>query len=91
MDFKELETLCASLSIKEKDSEVMLLRRSLKEQEQRKVALCLVGKFLTNKLINRDTFLATIAKIWKTMQGVEREVIQDNVYAFNFRNQQDRM
>ncbi|KAL5739724.1 hypothetical protein ACOSQ2_028904 [Xanthoceras sorbifolium] len=91
MEFDELESLCASLSLIEKEGLVMPLDRSFQVQGHKKVAYCLVGKFLTNKLVNRDAFRATIAKIWKTTQGVEIEVIQEKVYAFHFRNQSDRM
>ncbi|KAL5818499.1 hypothetical protein ACOSQ4_022341 [Xanthoceras sorbifolium] len=91
MEFKDLESLCASLSLKEEAAAVMPLDRNLLAQGQIKIALCLVGKFLTNKLVNWEAFRATILKIWKTTQGVEIEVIQENTYAFHFHNKSGRM
>ncbi|KAL5851629.1 hypothetical protein ACOSQ3_006747 [Xanthoceras sorbifolium] len=91
MDFEDLESLCASLSLKEEAAAMMPIDRNLLVQGQNKVALCLVGKFLVNKLVNREVFRSPISKIWKITQGVEIEVIQDNIYAFHFHNQSDRI
>ncbi|KAL5848695.1 hypothetical protein ACOSQ4_006708 [Xanthoceras sorbifolium] len=91
MDFEDLESLCASLSLKEEAAAMMPIDRNLLVQGQNKVALCLVGKFLVNKLVNREVFRSPILKIWKITQGVEIEVIQDNIYAFHFHNQSDRI
>ncbi|KAL5787182.1 hypothetical protein ACOSP7_004131 [Xanthoceras sorbifolium] len=91
MEFEDLEALCASLSLKEEQATVMAMDSNLKVLGQNKLALCLVGKFLANKLVNREAFRATISKIWKTTQGVEIEVIKENIYAFHFHNQPDRM
>ncbi|KAL5834850.1 hypothetical protein ACOSQ3_014440 [Xanthoceras sorbifolium] len=91
MDPEEFEALCTSLSIKEEEGPILAMDRSLRNQGQKKVDHSLIGKFLSNKLINGEAFRATIAKIWKMTQEVEIDIVQGNIYAFHFRNQADRM
>ena len=55
---------------------------------EKKLDLCLVGKILSPKLVNRDTFRAIIPRIWQTT--VDIEMVQDNIYLFYFRNPGDR-
>ncbi|TXG71143.1 hypothetical protein EZV62_006078 [Acer yangbiense] len=88
MDSDEISRLCASLSIKGKDEKVWSVKGSLQEAAGKKLELCLVGKILTRKHVNKDAFRAVIPKIWQT--SLDIEVVQDNVFLFYFRNQDDR-
>ncbi|KAK3227088.1 hypothetical protein Dsin_006950 [Dipteronia sinensis] len=55
------------------------------------MALCLVGKILSPDLINREAFRSLITRIWKVQEGVEIEVISNNIYAFHFHSINDRI
>ncbi|KAL5756018.1 hypothetical protein ACOSQ2_020764 [Xanthoceras sorbifolium] len=68
----------------------IVLETPLKEAGERKLALCLVGKILTTKLINRDAFRAIIPKIWRTTQSFIIENVKENVFVFQFQNQADK-
>ncbi|KAL5818561.1 hypothetical protein ACOSQ4_022403 [Xanthoceras sorbifolium] len=89
MNLEEIAKLCEDLSIAEADGPVTILDDALREVGQRKVDLCLVGKVLINKQINKDTLRQIIPKIWKTTHEVEIEVISANTFAFYFQNQVD--
>ncbi|KAL5862997.1 hypothetical protein ACOSQ3_000511 [Xanthoceras sorbifolium] len=68
----------------------IVLETPLREAGERKLALCLVGKILTTKLINRDVFRAIIPKIWRTTQTFIIENVKENVFVFQFQNQADK-
>ncbi|KAK3219568.1 hypothetical protein Dsin_013538 [Dipteronia sinensis] len=45
---------------------------------------------MSNKLVNRNAFINMIPKIWRTKNSVEIEVIDENMFSFTFKNEQDR-
>ncbi|KAL5847373.1 hypothetical protein ACOSQ3_010897 [Xanthoceras sorbifolium] len=83
METTGIEKLCASLTIEEANAHVARVGGKLKEAGDRKIALSLVSKIIMNKQ-------GTIKKIWRTQQSVDVEVVRDNIFVFQFRNQQDR-
>ena len=89
MDPEEIARLCASLSSRSQEEKLWSVRDALKDSVGKKLDLCLVGKVLSNKYINREAFRAVIPKIWQTTLDVE--VVQDNTFLFYFRNQGDRL
>ena len=54
----------------------------MKVSTEKKLDLCLVGKILSNKQINRESFRAVMMRIWKTNSDIE--VVQDNTFLFIF-------
>ncbi|TXG55227.1 hypothetical protein EZV62_020483 [Acer yangbiense] len=54
MDADEVASLCAALSLKEKYGPLMPLQVDLKNKGEKLLALRLVGKILSNKLVNRE-------------------------------------
>ncbi|TXG49311.1 hypothetical protein EZV62_025186 [Acer yangbiense] len=90
MGLEEIERLCASMSIKDREGPVRTLNAGLKMGGAQKMALCLAGKILSPDLVNMDAFRSLIARIWKVRGGVEIEVITNNVYAFHFQLSEDR-
>ncbi|TXG46337.1 hypothetical protein EZV62_028161 [Acer yangbiense] len=50
----------------------------------------LVGKVLTNKLVNRETFIGLFPRIWHTVEEFEIEAITGNIFSFTFRTAKDR-
>ncbi|TXG60881.1 hypothetical protein EZV62_012244 [Acer yangbiense] len=87
MDHDEIARLYASLFIKSKEEKLWSVRDMLKVSAGKKLELCLVGKILSNKRINKETFRVVMLGIWQT--SLDIEVVQDNTFLFYFRNQGD--
>ncbi|TXG54037.1 hypothetical protein EZV62_019293 [Acer yangbiense] len=90
MNPEELEMLCSALSIREKEKPVGTLATNLKKRGERLLSLCLVGKVLTNKLVNKEAFINVMTLIWRVSKGVEIEALEGNVFVFHFKNLEDR-
>ncbi|TXG73319.1 hypothetical protein EZV62_001898 [Acer yangbiense] len=80
---------CNALSIKEKEHPVCTLDVNLKVKGEMRLALCLVGKIMKKKLVNRDVFMEVMNKIWRVYGGVEIEPVEGNIFAFYFSNLDD--
>ena len=57
MNVYEIASLCNALSIGEKESPARTLDVQLKDSGEQRLALCLVGKVLTPKVLNRVAFM----------------------------------
>ncbi|KAK3204613.1 hypothetical protein Dsin_018659 [Dipteronia sinensis] len=90
MNADEVAHLCEALSLKEKEGPLMPLLTVLRNDGENRLALRLVGKMLSSKLVNREAFIHLIPKFWKIKQGVEIEVVDRNVFSFTFRCADDR-
>ncbi|KAL5823688.1 hypothetical protein ACOSQ4_021588 [Xanthoceras sorbifolium] len=90
MDTAEVERLCEALSLAEPTQPMTVLNVELQEVGRRKLELCLAGRLLAIKQVNRDAFRAILPKIWRTTQEVEIEVLRDNIFEFHFKNRLDR-
>ena len=55
--------LCANMTLLENKGPMHLLQTDLKKAGFRRLALSLVGKVLTNKMVNRDGFIRLISEI----------------------------
>ncbi|TXG71339.1 hypothetical protein EZV62_006274 [Acer yangbiense] len=90
MNVDAIASLCEALSLKEKEGPLKPLQIDLKDDGEKQLALRLVGKVLSSKMINRAAFIAIMPKIWRTMAEVEIEVIDGNMFSFTFKNEHDR-
>ncbi|KAK1578903.1 hypothetical protein Q3G72_034012 [Acer saccharum] len=90
MNSEDLELLCSALSLREKERPVGTLDNNLKVKGERVLSLCLVGKVLTTKVVNREAFINVMHSIWRTSDGVEIEALGRNVFGFHFKNSEDR-
>ncbi|TXG57182.1 hypothetical protein EZV62_018495 [Acer yangbiense] len=90
MNSEELAMLCSALSIKEKERKAATLDSNLKTKGERLLTLCLVGKVLTTKLVNKDALINVLSTIWRTKEGVEIEALEGNVFAVHFKNTDDK-
>lgn len=90
MDTAELEKLCRTLSLSDEDGEIIKLQGNVTAIGERKIANSLVGKVLSNKLINRDGFRAAIHQMWRTIRGVQIESLGGNKFIFHFGSTEDR-
>ncbi|KAL5813595.1 hypothetical protein ACOSQ4_024236 [Xanthoceras sorbifolium] len=66
MESVDIANLCESLSLSDKDGPILKLDSDLQQLGTQKLFLCLVGKLITNKVINREAFRAILPKIWRT-------------------------
>ncbi|KAK3226105.1 hypothetical protein Dsin_005967 [Dipteronia sinensis] len=89
MDLDEIAPLCESFSRITKEEKLLSVLDNLKESAGKKLDLCLVGKLLSTKHVNKEAFRQMILRIWQTRHDIE--VVQDNMFLFNFRNQRDRL
>ncbi|KAK3221038.1 hypothetical protein Dsin_015008 [Dipteronia sinensis] len=91
MNAEEIVRLCDAFSIKEREGPTRTLDVSLKDRSENRLALCLVGKILKKKLVNRDVFIDVMNKVWRVNDGVEiDEPLEGNIFAFYFSNLEDR-
>ncbi|KAL5834590.1 hypothetical protein ACOSQ4_014087 [Xanthoceras sorbifolium] len=79
MEGFDIANLCASLSLSEKDGPITKLDPYLQRIGPHKLSLCLVGKVITNKVINREAFRTILPKIWKTSQEFLRVWVRVDV------------
>ncbi|TXG58564.1 hypothetical protein EZV62_016393 [Acer yangbiense] len=89
MDSVDITSLCASLTINSCDGPVQLLDGRLKEDAISRLSLCMVGRILTCKRVNREAFMQVIGKIWKVSKGVNIESVLGNTFAFHFGDESD--
>ncbi|KAK3193759.1 hypothetical protein Dsin_025069 [Dipteronia sinensis] len=54
------------------------------------MSFCLVGKIFSPRLINREAFISPMARIWCVSEGMEIEIVSGNIFAFYFKNKEDR-
>ncbi|XP_042958084.1 uncharacterized protein At4g02000-like [Carya illinoinensis] len=66
-----LDELYASLSLTEKENEVVSVETSRLEDVLERRASCLIMKLLINKHYNRDAFKQTMRKVWNLVKGVK--------------------
>ncbi|KAL5770981.1 hypothetical protein ACOSP7_015135 [Xanthoceras sorbifolium] len=90
MEAEEIARLCESLSLSEEDGPILQIGGELHQEGIREVELCLVGKVLAKRKVNREAFRAVIHQIWNTLGGVEIEAIGENLFVFHFNLLEDR-
>ncbi|KAL5823915.1 hypothetical protein ACOSQ4_021815 [Xanthoceras sorbifolium] len=90
METEELSRFCERLSLTEEDGPIARVDLPLQERGLKSVAMCLFGKLIANKEINREAFKSTIPKIWRTTKEFETEAIGSNSFFFRFSCTEDR-
>ncbi|TXG69352.1 hypothetical protein EZV62_004287 [Acer yangbiense] len=90
MNSEEIARLCANMTLREKDDLVQSLQSELRTAGIQRMALSLVGKVLTNKMVNREAFMGLIGRIWRVEEGLEIELVKHNVFKFQFYSAIDR-
>ncbi|TXG48170.1 hypothetical protein EZV62_027464 [Acer yangbiense] len=90
MNADEIARLCASMTLKEREGSIRTLKADMKDAGLRKMATSLVGKVLSSKTVNMDSFYAVMRKIWQTRDDVEIEPVTRNIFAFHFQNIDDK-
>ncbi|KAI9200876.1 hypothetical protein LWI28_014380 [Acer negundo] len=74
--------MCVALDLRSKDGLVRILEENLKEEAILRMSLSLIGKILSNKTVNRESFMRVIGKIWQVNEGFEIESVIGNIFTF---------
>ncbi|TXG57282.1 hypothetical protein EZV62_018595 [Acer yangbiense] len=90
MNVNDIASLCNALLIREKERPATILDVNLKDRGKQRLALCLVGKVLASKVVNREAFRDVLKRIWRVNGGVEIEAIEDNIFEFQFKSLEAR-
>ena len=51
---------------------------------------CLIGKILSGKKVNQETFINLIEQLWSPFGKVAIELVGVNIFLFHFTNQEER-
>ncbi|TXG49086.1 hypothetical protein EZV62_024961 [Acer yangbiense] len=89
MNAEEVVRLCEALLLKEKEGPLMPLRKNMKNDGERRLGLRLTCKLLSANMVNREAFCVFL-RIWRTLECVDVEVINGNIFSFTFKNDRDR-
>ena len=84
MDLNDISSLCASLSINRHDVPIQLLNENLRIEAKNRLSLCVVGKILSSKRVNREAFMRVIGRIWQVRKGMDIESVTGNIFSLNF-------
>ena len=90
MSTTDIAQLCESLSLADEDEAVLEISEEATLEGVKEVDLCLVGKVLTSKKVNREAFKGLIEQIWSPFGHIEVELVADNIFMFHFNNQEVR-
>lgn len=77
--------LCESLSLTDKEP-ILQIDGEAEQVGITDVGLCLVGKVLSTKKVNRDAFIGVIEQLWNPFGRVEIEAFADNIFVIYFNN-----
>ncbi|KAK3226085.1 hypothetical protein Dsin_005947 [Dipteronia sinensis] len=89
MDSEDIASLCTSLTISNCNGPVQLLDGKLMDDAIHRMSLCMVGKILLSKRVNREAFIRVIGKIWQVNKGVNIESVTGNTFTFHFKDVHD--
>ncbi|KAK2646329.1 hypothetical protein Ddye_021524 [Dipteronia dyeriana] len=90
MSADETVRLCSTMSLKDWEGLVRRLNEELLDDGKKKLSLCLVGKILGNKLINREVLRLVILRAWRVRKEMTMEVVTNNIFKFYFQDPEDR-
>lgn len=90
MELEELINLYQSLMLGEEEEKIVTLDKSIAKIREKKLINSLVGKVLSNILINRKGLRMVIQKTWRTIKEVKVESLGGNCFIFQFNSEGDK-
>ena len=90
MDTKELIKKCKAISLDGDKRGKVTIRSKMKENGEKILAGCLVGKVLLNREEKKESFKAALLPVWKTMKDVKIEELGENIFIFQFGSEADK-
>jgi len=85
-----LEAEWNRMTLTEAEEEVFDFEESGAETIDAQIALCLVGKLLTNNQFNVEAFKSTMKNVWRPTKGVVVNDLARNLFSFQFFSQADK-
>lgn len=59
------------------------------EEDTNRYELCLVGRFLTKKIINLRVMRMKMTDVWKLTMGISIKELEQRIYLFQFFHKED--
>lgn len=86
----EIVSQCANLRIDDEDDEIVDLGAVHSNDAKEKFDLLLIGKLLTERSFNVETFKRTMTSVWNPGHGLIIRVLSPNLFAFQFFHWKDK-
>ncbi|PON63358.1 hypothetical protein PanWU01x14_132680 [Parasponia andersonii] len=91
MDSEKIEKVCEHLNLDDHDEPVVQMAPDFTEEGKEKLDLCLVGKVIGNKIIDREGLNDVAERVWRTYQRMKVEATGiSNIFMFHFGCKVDR-
>ncbi|TXG70236.1 hypothetical protein EZV62_005171 [Acer yangbiense] len=90
MDVEEIARLCVTMTLKDWEGPVRTLKKELRVEGSQMMSSSLVGKILSKQQVNREAFMAFMAKIWRVKGRLNIETVSHNIFAFQFSDPGDK-
>lgn len=78
----------ANMDIEDVENESFVFGEEVEEDVNR-YELCLVGRFLTEKMINLRAMKSRMANVWKPTMGISIKELEQGIYLFQFFHKED--
>ena len=79
-----LTNLCHKVTIEDEEDFGLVYEEDESASRIRTQSWCLVGKFLTDRIINSQAMKSTLSALWRPMKGVFIRDIKPNLFYFSF-------
>lgn len=86
----ELEVLCGRISFSDREKEGISISEGEVAILQEKRSRCLVGRFGTEKRVNREAFKSLLTRIWRPVGCVIFQEVQEHLWIFEFSDGDDK-
>lgn len=90
MDPEKLAKIYEKMSISGTSMPKINMDPTLQSIGEGKIRMCLVGKILSTKPVNRLGFIQNMASIWETNEEVSIESLGNNRFIFHFKEEKDK-
>ncbi|KAK6143873.1 hypothetical protein DH2020_024221 [Rehmannia glutinosa] len=84
-----IEELCGRMQIEEEEEGGLVLEGPEIEQQGQEFQWCLVGRFLSDRIVNFQAMKNTLASIWRPVKGVSIKDLGPNLFLFQFFHELD--
>ncbi|KAK6141670.1 hypothetical protein DH2020_024591 [Rehmannia glutinosa] len=83
------EDLCRRMQLEEEEEGGLVLKETDVEKASQEFRWCLVGRFLSDRIVNFAAMKNTLASIWRPVKGVFLRDLGPNLFLFQFFHEMD--
>ena len=80
----EIEALCGKIKLTEGEKKGIQITEGEVAINRESGGLCLVGKILSDRQVNKEGFTTILSRIWRLVGKVVFKELQDNMWLFEF-------